>query len=165
MKKNLNCLLCDKNLQDSQKIFIRNMPESAQGFTTTSKTIRKDFSTYLFQCKYCNHVQLASEPVQYYKEVVRSVGISDEMKNYRKKQFEDIRKDYFNNSKRIKVLEIGSASGEYSKILSHTFDQVIATEKGEQNLKSNLEKEICCINTHPDDPDFSEKLNKFGKFD
>ena len=165
MKKKLNCLLCDNTLQDSQKILIRNMPESAQGFTTSSKMIRKDFSTYLFQCKYCNHVQLVSEPVQYYKEVVRSVGISDEMKNYRKKQFEDIRKDYFNNSKKIKVLEIGSASGEYSKILSHTFDQVIATEKGEQNLKFNLEKEICCINTHPDDPDFSEKLNKFGKFD
>ena len=127
--------------------------------------VKKDFSTYLFQCNYCNHVQLANEPVQYYKEVVRSVGISDEMKNYRKKQFEDIRKDYFNNSKKIKVLEIGSASGEYSKILSHTFDQVIATEKGEQNFKSNLEKEICCIKTHPDDHDFCEKLNKFGKFD
>lgn len=165
MKKKINCLLCDKNLQDSQKIFIRNIPESAQGFAKSKEKVRRDFSTYLFQCKYCNHVQLASEPVHYYKEVVRSVGISNEMKIYRKRQFEDIRKTYFNNFKKIKVLEIGSASGEYSEILSHTFDQVVATEKGEKNLKSNLEKQICCIDTHPDETDFCEKLNKFGKFD
>ena len=87
------------------------------------------------------------------------------MKIYRERQFKDIRKDYFNNSKKIKVLEIGSASGDYSELLSHTFEQVIATEKGKKNIKENLEKGICCINTHPDDPDFSKKLNKFGRFD
>ena len=84
MKKKFKCLLCDKNLEDSQKIFIKNIPESAQGFKTTRRIVKKDFSTYLFQCNYCNHVQLANEPVHYYKEVVRSVGISREMKNYRK---------------------------------------------------------------------------------
>ena len=62
------------------------------------------------------------------------------MKNYRKKQFEDIRKKYFGNSKKIKVLEVGSATGEYSEILLNTFDQVVATEKGLKNIKSNLDK-------------------------
>ena len=87
------------------------------------------------------------------------------MKNYRKRQFEELSKKYFNNSKKIKVLEIGSASGEYSEIMSHIFDKVVATEKGEKNIKNNLDKGICCINTHPDEDDFSEKLNNFGKFD
>ena len=58
-----------------------------------------------------------------------------EMKNYRKKQFEELSKKYFNNSKKIKVLEIGSASGEYSEIMSHIFDKVVATEKGKKYQK------------------------------
>ena len=41
----------------------------------------------------------------------------------------------------------------------------MATEKGLKNIKSNLEKGINCINTHPDEFDFIEKLEKFGKFD
>ena len=41
----------------------------------------------------------------------------------------------------------------------------MATEKGLKNIKSNLEKGIDCINTHPDESNFVEKLNKFGKFD
>ena len=165
MKKIPTCILCDRNLEDSQRILIRNIPESAQGFSKKKDKLKKNFSTFLFQCKYCNHVQLSTYPVEYYKEVVRSVGISKEMKNYRKKQFEDIRKEYFNNSKEVKVLEIGSASGEYSEILSHTFEKVIATEKGEANIKKNIEKGVHCVDTHPDEPDFEKKLNKFGKFD
>ena len=165
MKKISKCLLCDSSLRDSHKILIKNIPHSAQGFSKNESKIKRNFSSYLFQCKCCNHVQLDSIPVEYYKEVVRSVGISKEMKSYRKRQFEEIRKDFFNNSKKIKVLEIGSASGEYSEILSHTFDQVIATEKGEKNIQNNQKKGIHCINTHPDDFDFSEKLKEFGKFD
>lgn len=165
MEKISKCLLCDKSLRNSHKILIKNIPQSAQGFVKNESKIKRNFSSYLFQCKYCNHVQLDSGPVDYYKEVVRSVGISEEMKTYRKRQFEEIRKDYFNNSQKIKVLEIGSASGEYSEILSHIFDQVIATEKGEKNIKNNLKKGIHCINTHPDDPDFSKKLQEFGRFD
>ena len=132
-------MLCNKSLRNSHKIPIKNIPQSAQGFVKKVKN-KETFSSYLFQCKHCNHVQLDSGPVEYYKEVARSVGISEEMKTYRKRQFEEIRKDYFNNSQKIKVLEIGSASGEYSEILSHIFDQVIATEKGEKNIKNNLKK-------------------------
>ncbi|MAM17693.1 MAG: hypothetical protein CME35_01825 [Gramella sp.] len=32
-------------------------------------------------------------------------------------------------------------------------------------MKSNLKRGINCINTHPDEFDFEEKLEKFGKFD
>ncbi len=165
MKKILKCSLCGEPLKDSQMVLLKNIPESAQGFLKEQDKISINYSAYLIQCNYCNHVQLNAKPVEYYKKVIRSVGVSTEMKNYRKKQFEDIRKKYFGNYKKIKVLEVGSATGEYSEILLKTFDQVVATEKGAQNIKSNLEKGIDCINTHPDEFDFIEKLNKFGKFD
>ena len=70
-----------------------------------------------------------------------------------KKQLEDIRKEYFNNSKKVKVLEIGSASGEYSEILSY-IQKVISTEKGSEYKK--ILKRIHCVNTHPDEPDFEK---------
>ena len=81
MSKISNCLLCDRSLKESQVIFIENIPESAQGFVKEKEKIKRNFSTYLFQCKHCNHVQLGTTPVKYYKEVIRSVGISKDMKN------------------------------------------------------------------------------------
>lgn len=164
MKKILNCLLCDNSLKDSPRILIKNIPESAQGFEKNEK-IKSNFAAYLFQCNQCNHVQLGAKPVKYYKEVVRSVGISRDMNNFRINQLNQIKKNYFNNEKKIKVLEIGSASGEYSKILLETFNRVVSTEKDEGNIKLNIEKGIECINTHPDEKDFLEKLYKFGQFD
>ena len=76
MEKISNCILCDKSLEDSQRILIGNIPESAQGFSKKKDKLKRNFSTFLFQCKYCNHIQLSTKPVKYYKEVVRSVGIS-----------------------------------------------------------------------------------------
>ncbi len=165
MKMILKCSLCGAQLDDSQMALLKNIPESAQGFMKEKDKISTNYSACLFQCNYCKHVQLNTTPVKYYKKVIRSVGVSTEMKNYRKKQFEDIRKKYFGNLKEIKVLEVGSATGEYSEILLNTFDQVVATEKGLKNIKSNLKKGINCINTHPDEFDFEEKLERFGKFD
>ena len=93
------------------------------------------------------------------------MGISEEMKNFRRSQFNSIKKNYFKKNKKIKVLEIGSASGDYSKILLETFHKVVSTEKDKDNINLNIEKGIECINTHPDEKDFLEKLNKFGQFD
>lgn len=35
MEKISNCLLCDNSLEDSKRILIKNIPESAQGFVKT----------------------------------------------------------------------------------------------------------------------------------
>ena len=145
MKNILKCSLCGEFPEDSQMVLLNNIPKSAQGFLKEQDKISRNYSAYLFQCNYCGHVQLNCKPVEYYKKVIRSVGVSTEMQNYRKKQFEDIRKKYFGNSKKIKVLEVGSATGEYSEILLKNFDKVVATEKGLLSIKSNLEKGINCI--------------------
>ena len=92
----------------------------------------------LYQCDNCGHVQLDVDPVKYYKNVIRSVGISDEMKTY-EVQFANFQKDYFNKSNEVNVLEVGSASGEYSQLLADVF-KVTATEKGKNGFDQTPSK-------------------------
>ena len=41
MKKISKCLLCDSSLRDSHKILIKNIPQSAQGFSKNESKIKK----------------------------------------------------------------------------------------------------------------------------
>ena len=74
------------------KTSIYDIPYSAQGFTSDRKSSQVKIKCNLYQCANCNHVQLDTDPVEYYKNVIRSVGISDEMKTYREKQFKSLQR-------------------------------------------------------------------------
>lgn len=160
-----NCILCQKKLTNSNFISIYDIPYSAQGFTNDNKSSQVKIKCNLYQCANCKHVQLDTDPVEYYKNVIRSVGISDEMKTYREKQFISLRNKYFGKLKKVNALEIGSASGEYSQLLADVFYKVTATEKGKNGMNKTKEKGIECINTHPDDEDFVSKLDNKKFFD
>ena len=71
MKKILKCSLCGNSLEDSKKILIKNIPESAQGFLNEQDRISRNYSANLIQCNFCKHVQLNTKPVRYYKEVIQ----------------------------------------------------------------------------------------------
>ena len=159
------CLLCNKVMGKNNILNLKNLPSSAQGFENKVSKLKINFSANLYQCNFCNHVQLDSAPVDYYKNVIRSVGISPSMKSFRENQFLNIKKKYFQNYKNVKVLEVGSASGEYSEILNNVFHETYATEKNRINFELNIQKGINCIDTHPDEEDFLSKLDKYGPFD
>ena len=159
------CLLCNKIMGKNNVINLKNLPSSAQGFENKVGKLKINFSANLYQCNFCNHVQLDSAPVDYYKNVIRSVGISPSMKSFRENQFLNIKKKYFQNYKNVKVLEVGSASGEYSEILNNVFHETYSTEKNRINFELNIQKGINCIDTHPDEEDFLSKLEKYGPFD
>jgi len=63
----------------------------------------------------CGLVQLRNAAVPYYKEVIRAVGVSQEMKRFRKKQFAEFVKRY--SLKNKKVIEIGCGRGDYLSIM------------------------------------------------
>ena len=48
MKKILKCSLCGNSLEDSKKILIKNIPESAQGFLNEQDRISRNYSATLF---------------------------------------------------------------------------------------------------------------------
>lgn len=105
------CRLCKSDSTCEHLLKIENQPASAQGFFENQIDAYRKFDLEIFECNDCGLVQHASEPVSYYKDVIRSVAYSAEMKRYRICQFEEFLSNYklFN----ARLLEIGAGKGEY----------------------------------------------------
>jgi SAM-dependent methyltransferase len=93
-----------------------NSPTSAQGFLEAKSDLSENVDLEIYQCSSCGLVQHILEPVSYYKEVIRAVAYSQEMKEFRVKQLSSWIKEY-NLLKNKKILEIGSGKGEYIELL------------------------------------------------
>ncbi len=110
------------------------MPPAAQFFPdAASLKSDKGVDLEVFQCSNCGLVQLSSDPVSYYKEVVRSVSFSKEMKALRKKQFDNFVKKFSLEGK--KVIEIGCGRGEYLSIIQQSGLEAYGLEAGEESVK------------------------------
>jgi 2-polyprenyl-3-methyl-5-hydroxy-6-metoxy-1,4-benzoquinol methylase len=92
------------------------MPGAAQ-FFPGKETLKTDKAVRLeiCQCSGCGLVQLANDPVFYYKQVIRAASFSGEMKDFRIKQFANFVKKFALKGK--KVIEIGCGRGEYLSIM------------------------------------------------
>ena len=76
------CIICNGELVTLLEF--PNMPSSAQNIPNKDElSTDKPITIPLCQCKHCGLVQLNIEPVDYYKDVIRSGGISSTMKNLR----------------------------------------------------------------------------------
>ena len=148
----MSCKICGGD--ELERIKIENLPKSAQGFK--DEPIEDGLTTgTLVLCKTCNHIQLECDAPDYYKTVIRSSSISEEMGIFRRRQFNKIKE--LGNYK--KVLEIGSGDGCYLRLLEECFDNALGTEAGCKENEDNI------IKTHPDDSDFQNKMTPYGKFD
>lgn len=92
------------------------MPVAAQSFPE-AHTLDLDRGSDLsvLQCSVCGLVQLDSDPVPYYREVIRTAAFSDEMQQFRRSQFQEWIDRYGLAGKSI--LEIGCGRGEYLSLL------------------------------------------------
>lgn len=113
------CRCCGSILPQLPLITLNNMPKSAQNFPT-KETLENDVGVdlNLFQCKFCGTIQLTGDPVPYYRNVIRAVGVSLEMKKFRLHQFQNWVKKNFLVGK--KVLEVGCGTGDYLDIMNKT---------------------------------------------
>ena len=111
-----NCRVCGNKFFLKPLLSYKNMPKIAQ-FLPDKKSLKKDKGVCLevFQCSGCGLVQLNNSPVSYYKEVIRAVAVSSEMKKFREKQFNDFIEKF--SLKNKKVIEVGCGKGEYLEIL------------------------------------------------
>ena len=110
-----------------------NMPKAAQ-FLPDAKSLRDDNGVGLevCQCSGCGLVQLNNAPVPYYKDVIRSSAISDEMKNFRIKQFAGFVQKFSLKGK--KVIEIGCGQGEYLSIMQQSGVDVYGLEHSAESV-------------------------------
>jgi SAM-dependent methyltransferase len=110
------CRVCARDLFAEPLLRYANMPRVAQFFPDQS-TVAADTGLDLdvWQCAGCGLIQLRTDPVPYYKEVVRASGLSEEMRTFRARQFGAFLDRFSLGGK--KVIEIGCGRGEYLSVL------------------------------------------------
>jgi 2-polyprenyl-3-methyl-5-hydroxy-6-metoxy-1,4-benzoquinol methylase len=94
----------------------------------------------IYQCSGCGLVQLSSDPVPYYREVIRASAISKAMKEFRLTQFGDVIDKFDLTGK--KVLEVGCGRGEYLSLIKQfnvdAYGLEYSVEAVKQCVKSGL---------------------------
>ena len=129
------CKVCKRELPLKPIIEFENMPSVAQYFPDAS-SLKKDrgVSLNVFQCEGCGLLQLTSKAVPYYKEVIRAAAISDEMINFRKRQFGDFIEKYALKGK--KIIEIGCGRGEYLQVMNQFPVDAYGLESSAKSVKA-----------------------------
>jgi 2-polyprenyl-3-methyl-5-hydroxy-6-metoxy-1,4-benzoquinol methylase len=92
----------------------------------------KGLDLEVFQCSGCGLVQLNNEPVPYYKEVIRAAAFSEEMKDFRRKQFGRFVQEFSLRGK--KVIEIGCGRGEYLSLMQQFGIEAYGLEHSEESV-------------------------------
>lgn len=110
------CLVCGSSLENAETLFVcDNMPGSAQDIPTKEELPNdRGIQLKLVQCKCCGLVQIPTEPVYYYKKVIRAGGGTTTMVNLRNEQYTEF-KNRFNLTGK-KILEVGCGKGEFLRI-------------------------------------------------
>jgi len=110
------CIICKRLLK--KRIFqMDNMPSRVQ-FLPTEKELADDsgMQLNLYECEYCGLIQFDCDPVYYYKDVIRAVGLSSTLKELRIRQYKDLIEKYDLSGK--KVWEVGCGGGEFLALWS-----------------------------------------------
>ena len=128
-----NCRVCTHKFFEEPLLRYENMPRAAQ-FLPDAESLEKDKGVDLevCQCSGCGLVQLSNDPVPYYKEVIRAAAFSEEMKDFRRKQFGSFIQNF--SLKRKKVIEIGCGRGEYLSIMQQFGVEVYGLEHSEESV-------------------------------
>ena len=107
MKK---CIVCGEELTNEPLITFENMPSSAQNIPTIDEIENdKGITLNLHQCIKCGLIQFDCEPVDYFRDVIRSGGYSTTMTELRRKQYSYLNYKYHLEVK--KFLEVGCGQG------------------------------------------------------
>jgi len=132
------CRVCGHKFFDEPLLRYENMPKAAQ-FLPDAESIGSDKGVDLeiCQCSGCGLVQLSNDPVPYYKEVIRASAFSEEMKDFRRKQFCTFVENF--SLKRKKVIEIGCGRGEFLSLMQQFGVEAYGLEYSEESV-------LQCIN-------------------
>lgn len=133
------CRLCGDELDREPLIVYENMPESAQGMPYMNElSTDQAIDLKLYQCGRCGLIQFDCGPVEYYRDVIRSIGFSSTLPNIRRKEFGEFIKRF--NLFGKKVVEIGAGQGEYLSILAECGVDAYGIENNENLVESAKEK-------------------------
>jgi 2-polyprenyl-3-methyl-5-hydroxy-6-metoxy-1,4-benzoquinol methylase len=143
------CKICSNKIEQECVIFqIHDAPVSAQNLPTINQYLLKTHKSplELFQCSYCGHYQLCSEPVSYWREVITAAGLSPMMRAFRRKQFSHWIKNY--NLENKEIVEFGCGEGLLLDILSECKTFSVGIEAGRELATKGQQKGRNIIKGH-----------------
>lgn len=109
------CRLCKNIINTKPYLELNHLPEKVQNFTPMGqKNKSRTINLKVYQCPYCGLVQVLQKNVDYYRDVIRAVAVSESMKDFRKTYFKNFIEKCDLQGKRI--VEIGSGCGEYLEL-------------------------------------------------
>ena len=149
-----NCRVCGGRFFNEPLLKYENMPKAAQNMPDPySVYLDRGVDLEVCQCVCCGLVQLSNEPVSYHKEVIRASAFSDEMREFRIKQFEEFIEKYSLQHK--KIIEIGTGKGEYLSLMGQFNVKTYGIEYSKESVKhcqkNNLEVYEMYIETAEDE--------------
>jgi hypothetical protein len=143
------CRLCRRELASADLIFgIEEAPRSAQELPTREQLQAGTYTAPLdlYQCSFCCHYQVSSQPVDYWREVITAAGLSEKMRVFRDQQLSTwIRK--YSLQEKI-VLEIGSGEGYLLDILKNAGASPIGMEFNATSVNIGRGKGRVIIHRH-----------------
>lgn len=138
-KQNETCIVCGERLPEQALIFFDGMPASAQNIPDAEEVkFDQGVSLNLHQCPKCGLVQFDCEPVDYYRDVIRSGGFSTTMVELRRSQYSHLIDTYGLEGK--KFIEVGCGQGEFLNVLTEFPVQAYGVEHREALVKLAQEK-------------------------
>lgn len=133
------CRICGNAFFEEPLLQYENMPPTAQNFPSgESVQTERGVRLEVWQCSGCGLVQLNNNPVPYYRDVIRAVAFSGEMKEFRKRQFRVFLEKYCLKGK--KVIEVGCGSGEYLSIMGESGADAYGLEHLEESVQECLQQ-------------------------
>lgn len=133
------CIVCGNPLTEEPLMVLEGMPASAQDIPSKEELKEeKGISLNLCQCSSCGLVQFDCQPVEYYKDVIRSGGYSTTMVNLRTRQYRHLIETYHLEGK--KLIEAGCGQGEFLSVLSNFPVEAYGIENRESLVAMAKEK-------------------------
>lgn len=128
------CRVCNHKFFEEPLLCYENMPAVVQ-YLPDAESVESDkgLDLEVFQCSGCGLVQLSNEPVLYYKEVIRAAAFSEEMKDFRMRQFKSFVEKYSLKGK--KIVEIGCGRGEYLSIMQQLGVNAYGLEESAESVQ------------------------------
>jgi len=126
------CRVCGATLK--HLLTYENMPKAAQHLPEAADlATERGLDLEVCHCPGCDLIQLANEPVPYYKEVIRAAAYSEEMGVFRRRQFKQFVEDYGLDGK--KIVEIGCGKGEFLDLMRDTGASVYGIEYAAESVR------------------------------
>ena len=157
------CKVCYGDFFEEALLCYGNMPAVAQCLPDENGLADDSgVDLNIYQCSECGLIQLDSEPVAYYREVIRAAGFSDEMKSFRRKQFKKFIDKYSLADKSI--IELGCGCGEYLGLMKECCKNVFGLEAGKESVKKCIENNLNVVEGYVENEDYRISNAPFDAF-